>query len=76
MNIIAIGGGSLKKKQTLPIDRFIVKLTGKKSPKTLFIPTASSALPCSATIIALLPMALRAAGLTSSRLVVNRRHVH
>ena len=42
MNIIAIGGGSLKKKQTLPIDRFVVKLTGKKSPKTLFIPTASS----------------------------------
>ncbi len=41
MHIIAIGGGSLKKKQTLPIDRFIVKLTGRKSPRTLFIPTAS-----------------------------------
>lgn len=41
MNIIAIGGGSLKKKETLPIDRFIVKLTNKKSPKALFIPTAS-----------------------------------
>lgn len=42
MNIIAIGGGSLKKKQTLPIDRYIVKLTGKKSPWALFIPTASN----------------------------------
>ncbi len=41
MNIIAIGGGSLKKRQTLPIDRSIVKLTGKKSPRALFIPTAS-----------------------------------
>jgi len=26
MNIIAIGGGSLKKQQTLPIDRAIVRL--------------------------------------------------
>src|SRR5512143_3488874 len=41
MNIISIGGGSLKKKQTLPIDRYIVKLTGKKAPRALFIPTAS-----------------------------------
>ncbi len=42
MNIIAIGGGSLKKKRTLPIDRFIVQLTGKKSPRALFIPTANN----------------------------------
>jgi dipeptidase E len=42
MNIIAIGGGSLKKKQTLPIDRTIVKLTGRKSPRALFIPTANN----------------------------------
>lgn len=42
MNIIAIGGGSLKKKQTLPIDRFIVRLTGTKAPRALFIPTASN----------------------------------
>jgi dipeptidase E len=41
MNIIAIGGGSLKKKQTLPIDRVIVQLAEKKSPRALFIPTAS-----------------------------------
>ncbi len=41
MNIVAIGGGSLKKAQTLPIDRAIVKLTGKKHARALFIPTAS-----------------------------------
>ncbi len=41
MNIISIGGGSLKQKQTFPIDRYIVKLTGKKAPRALFIPTAS-----------------------------------
>ena len=41
MNIIAIGGGSLKKKQTLPIDRTIVKLTERSRPRALFIPTAS-----------------------------------
>jgi dipeptidase E len=41
MNIVAIGGGSLKKKQTLPVDRFIVDLAGKRSPRALFIPTAS-----------------------------------
>ncbi len=41
MNIIAIGGGSLKKAHTLPIDREIVKLTKKKHPRALFIPTAS-----------------------------------
>jgi len=42
MNIIAIGGGSLKKKQTLEIDEFIVELAGKKHPRALFIPTASN----------------------------------
>ena len=41
MNIISIGGGSLKKRETLPIDRAIVKLAGRKSPRALFIPTAS-----------------------------------
>ncbi|MDA8100241.1 MAG: peptidase E [Nitrospiraceae bacterium] len=41
MNVISIGGGSLRKLQTLPIDRYIVKLAGKRSPKALFIPTAS-----------------------------------
>jgi dipeptidase E len=40
--IIAIGGGELKDLDTLPIDRAIVKLSGKKVPKVLFIPTASN----------------------------------
>ena len=38
--IITIGGGSLK--GNLHINKEIVKLTGKKNPKLLFIPTASS----------------------------------
>ena len=41
MDIIAIGGGSLKKKETFVIDKYIVKLTGRRSPRALFIPTAS-----------------------------------
>ncbi len=41
MNIISIGGGSLKKRETLPIDRHIVSLARKKNPRALFIPTAS-----------------------------------
>ncbi|VVB77582.1 Peptidase E [uncultured archaeon] len=40
--IIAIGGGELKDLDTFSIDSEIVKLTGKKNPKALFIPTASS----------------------------------
>lgn len=40
--IVAIGGGELKDLDTLPIDRTIVKLTHKKHPKALFIPTASN----------------------------------
>lgn len=40
--IIAIGGGYIRKASTLPIDREIVRLSGKKHPKLLFIPTASS----------------------------------
>lgn len=40
--IVAIGGGDLRKKSTRVIDQEIVKLTGKKSPNFLFIPTASS----------------------------------
>lgn len=35
--IVAIGGGDVK-----IIDRKIVKMTGRKKPKALFIPTASS----------------------------------
>lgn len=40
--IVAIGGGKLKYLETLPIDREIVKLSKKKHPKVLFIPTASN----------------------------------
>lgn len=40
--IVAIGGGEIAKHETLTIDKRIIKLTGKKRPKVLFIPTASS----------------------------------
>jgi dipeptidase E len=40
--IVAIGGGDMVQLQTLPIDRRIVRLTGRKRPNALFIPTASS----------------------------------
>lgn len=40
--IVAIGGGELNDLETLPIDRAIVKLSGKRHPKVLFIPTASN----------------------------------
>ena len=39
--IVAIGGGELRKSETLRIDKRIVELTGKKRPRALFIPTAS-----------------------------------
>lgn len=39
--IIAIGGGELKDFETLAIDKEIVRLSGKKKPTALFIPTAS-----------------------------------
>lgn len=40
--IVAIGGGVIRTKGTEAIDREIIRLTSKKSPKLLFIPTASS----------------------------------
>jgi len=40
--IVAIGGGELKELETLPIDKEIVSLTGKRNPRALFIPTASN----------------------------------
>ncbi|MFA5828870.1 MAG: Type 1 glutamine amidotransferase-like domain-containing protein [Candidatus Gracilibacteria bacterium] len=42
--IVAIGGGEIAKHETLAIDKRIIKLTGEKHPKVLFIPTASSEL--------------------------------
>jgi dipeptidase E len=45
MKIIAVGGGDIgkpgKKAQTTSIDKEIIKQTGKKRPRLLFIPTAS-----------------------------------
>jgi dipeptidase E len=40
--IVAIGGGQIGKKETVPIDREIIRLSRKPHPKLLFIPTASS----------------------------------
>jgi len=41
MDIVAIGGGELEAKQTLPLDELVVALTQKDRPHALFIPTAS-----------------------------------
>ena len=43
--IIPIGGGLLRLGETIAIDKFIVKESGKKNPKVLFVPTASKDLP-------------------------------
>jgi dipeptidase E len=40
--IVAIGGGNIRTRGTAPIDREIIRLSGKKNPRLLFIPTASS----------------------------------
>jgi dipeptidase E len=40
--IVAIGGGDIRKHETTPIDREIIRLSGKKNPRLLFIPTATS----------------------------------
>jgi len=40
--IVAIGGGQIRTRGTAPIDREIIRLSGKKNPRLLFIPTASS----------------------------------
>ncbi len=49
LKIISIGGGSLgrplKKPETTVIDETIVKMSGKKHPRALFIPTASQDMP-------------------------------
>lgn len=46
LKIVAMGGGSiarpLKKPETTVLDEEVVKLTGKKKPRALFIPTASN----------------------------------
>jgi len=40
--IVAIGGRSIRTKGTAAIDREIIRLSGKKNPKLLFVPTATS----------------------------------
>ena len=40
--IVAIGGGEIRTRGTAAIDREIVRLSNKKNPKLLFVPTASS----------------------------------
>jgi dipeptidase E len=40
--IVAIGGGTIRTRGTAAIDREIIRLSNKKNPKLLFIPTASS----------------------------------
>lgn len=40
--IVTIGGGEIRTKGTLAIDREILRLSGKKHPRLLFLPTASS----------------------------------
>ncbi len=45
MKIVAIGGGEIgsdkKVEQTTSIDRELIRLSGKRKPRILFIPTAS-----------------------------------
>ena len=41
-HIVAIGGGDLRTLATEPIDREIIRLTGRGQPHALFVPTASS----------------------------------
>jgi dipeptidase E len=40
--IVAIGGGEIRTRGTATIDREIIRLSGKRKPLLLFIPTASS----------------------------------
>jgi dipeptidase E len=40
--IVAIGGGEIRTRGTAAIDREIIRASGKKHPRLLFIPTASS----------------------------------
>jgi dipeptidase E len=40
--IVAIGGGNIRTRGTAPIDREILRLSRRKNPKLVFIPTASS----------------------------------
>ena len=39
--VVAIGGGDIRTRGTAPIDREIIRLSDRKHPKLLFVPTAS-----------------------------------
>jgi len=41
MNVVSIGGGEIRQRETLKIDTFIRDLSGKAVPNVVFIPTAS-----------------------------------
>jgi dipeptidase E len=43
--IVAIGGGEIRTRGTLDIDREIIRLSNKRRPRIVFIPTASSDSP-------------------------------
>jgi len=40
-DLLLMGGGELRREETLPMDQYLVSLCGKENPKGLFIPTAS-----------------------------------
>lgn len=40
--IVTIGGGEIRQQVTLAIDRAVIRLTRKRRPRVLFVPTASS----------------------------------
>lgn len=46
LKIVAIGGGEIGRPghpiETIPLDKEIIRLSGKKNPRVLFLPTASS----------------------------------
>lgn len=45
MRILAIGGGELRERETLPLDEEMVRMTGKAHPRALLLPTASGDSP-------------------------------
>lgn len=40
--LVAIGGGSFQKNETILIDKYIIERTGKNNPNVIFIPAASN----------------------------------
>jgi peptidase E len=42
MRIVAIGGGEIGRLETLELDAEVVRLTGKRRPRVVFLPTATA----------------------------------